>query len=320
MTYFSSALAGLALAIGSALPPTAVVAQQTSAPAAQELPARVTLGWGGIVSNDYFGDGEDRWRSSSYTASRVRGPKDMDSLPPSFGSLREFRMRVENITPADLAAPAANDRRYAGVLSFGMHSHFRAQSEEISLGADVVIIGPQTGLSRLQSHLHDRLGLPDGAAAYNAQFADDVKLSATGEVGRVIALGGNAHVRPFVEGQIGVETLLRGGVDFTFGDIGRGAVLIRDATTGQRYHAVHPDQSGGVQFVLGGDVARVWNSHFLPESGAATLTQTRNRLRAGVTWQGEKANVFFGVTHLSREFAQQPSGQTLGSLSVLLRF
>lgn len=287
---------------------------------APQIPARVTLGWGGIISNDYFGDGEDRWRSSSYTASRLRGPQGLDDLPPSFGALREFRMRAENITPADLTAPALDDRRYAGVLSFGLHSHFRPKFEEISLGADVVIIGPQTGLSRLQSRLHGQLGLPSGAPAYGAQFADAVKLSATGEVGRPFALGGGATVRPFVAGEIGVETVLRGGVDVTFGQIGGAAFYMRDATTGQRYNAVHSAQSGGLRVMLGGDIARVWDSYFLPKGGAAQMLELRHRLRAGAVWQGKRTEIFLGAAHLSREFAQQATGQTLGSLSILLRF
>ena len=35
---------------------------------------RVTLGWGRLLTNDLLGDGRDRWRTGSYTLSRVRGP------------------------------------------------------------------------------------------------------------------------------------------------------------------------------------------------------------------------------------------------------
>lgn len=307
-----------------AVMPTVLLAEQSDQKSNQP-PAHVTLGWGGIISNDYFGDGEDRWRSSSYTISRLRGPKDTKDLPASFGILREFRMRAENITPADLAAPTLGDRRYAGVLALGLHSHFRPRDEEISLGVDLVIIGPQTGLSRLQSRLHDRLGLPSGAPAYGAQFTDTAKLSATAEIGRPISMtgaarNGSASLRPFVQGQVGVETLLRAGADLTLGQLSSGAVLMRDAVTGQRYRAGKDAGSLGPSVVIGGDVARVWDSYFLHKGGAAVMLQTRHRLRAGAIWHGKKADVFLGMTHLSPEFAQQPSGQTLGSFSVTVRF
>jgi hypothetical protein len=322
--------AGLVLALGAlgmpiaaqempvAAAPAQVDAEKTDA--VQTPPARATIGWGRFFNNDYIGDGKDRWRTSSYTLSQVRGPAWAGDLPSSFGTLREFRLRAENIAPASLSAPSADDRRYAGALSFGVHSHFQQGQEEISLGADMVVIGPQTGLSRLQDALHDEFGLPDGAASYDAQFPNTVKLAITGEVGRDIALGKSLTLRPFVEGQVGVETLARAGVDLTLGNLAKDSLLLRDASTGQRYSAAKGPLGKGVSLTLGGDVARVEDSFYLPSGGAVTRSPTRSRLRAGVNWQGEKSFVFFGMTHLSPEFDEQPTGQTLGSLSLLMRF
>ena len=288
--------------------------------AATSATASSTIGWGRFFNNDFLGDGKDRWRTSSYTLSWVRGPAWTGDLPSSFGTLSEFRLRAENIAPASLSAPGADDRRYAGALSFGLHSHFQRGHEDISLGADVVVIGPQTGLSRLHDALHDEFGLPDGAASYDAQFANTVKLAMTGEVGRDIALGDTAILRPFVEGHAGVELLARAGADVTFGTLAVDSLLLRDAITGHRYRAAKGPRAKGISLTLGGDVARVHSSFYLPKSGAATLSPTRSRLRAGVNWQGEKSFVFFGMTYLSPEFEQQPTGQTLGSLSLLMRF
>jgi len=281
---------------------------------------REVLGWGRFITNDYFGDGQDRWRSSSYTISRLTAPEGTKNLPSSFGALREFRVRADNITPASLANPAADDRRYAAMLSFGLHSHFLRQGEEISLGADVVFIGPQTGLSALQGALHDKLGLPDGSASYDAQFANAVQVDLTGELGRPIHLQNGVMLRPFAEGQIGVENLARMGLDISLGAQTRGGIMLRDATTGQRYNAVSAPQHKGLSFTLGGDIAYVHDSYFLPKTGAATLSPTRTRLRAGLNWQGEKTMLFVGMTYLSPEFDQQASGQTLGSLSLVARF
>ncbi len=293
-------------------------AQEAAATVPQN--ARQTIGWGRFFNNDYIGDRKDRWHSSSYTISRLRGPEWTGSLPNNFGEVLEFRMRAENITPATLSAPAANDRRYAGVLAFGYHSHSKFRGDELSLGADLVLIGPQTGLSRFQDTVHDKLGLPDGGASYSNQFANDARLSGTGELGRPIALANSLSLRPFVEGQIGVETLARVGFDMTLGNLAKDGLMLRDVTTGQRYSAVQGPLGQGLSLTFGGDVARVASSYFLPSGGAATLSPVRGRLRAGLNWQGKKSFVFFGMTHLTREFEEQPEGQTVGSLSLLVRF
>ena len=294
----------------------AAIADET---AAEALP-RETIGWGRFFNNDYIGDRKDRWHSSSYTISRLRGPEWTGSLPDQFGEILEFRFRAENITPETLSAPAAKDRRYAGVMSFGYHSHQKWRGDELSLGADLVLVGPQTGLSRFQDYVHDGLGLPDGKPSYDTQFANDARLSGTAELGRQIALGDRLTLRPFLEGQIGFETMARAGVDLTLGNLGKGGLMLRDVNTGQRYSAVQGVEGKGFSLTLGGDVARVASSYLLPEGGAVTASPTRTRARAGLNWQGEKSFVFFGATYLSPEFKEQSEGQTLGSLSLLVRF
>jgi hypothetical protein len=48
----------------------ALTVSLASSVAAQD---RVTLGWGRMFTNDVFGDGKDRWKTGSYTVSRIRG-------------------------------------------------------------------------------------------------------------------------------------------------------------------------------------------------------------------------------------------------------
>lgn len=188
------------------------------------------------------------------------------------------------------------------------------------MGADLVVIGPQTGLSRFQDFVHDKLGLPNGAASYSAQFGDAVSLSGTAELGRQIALGENVTLRPFVEGQVGFETLARAGADVTIGKLAKDGLMLRDVTTGQRYSAVQGPLGKGLSLTFGGDIARVASSFLLPAGGAVTASPTRSRLRAGLNWQGDKSFVFLGATYLSPEFKEQTQGQTVGSLSLLVRF
>jgi hypothetical protein len=76
----------------------------------------------------------------------------------------------------------------------------------------------------------------------------------------------------------------------------------------------------GVSLVLGADTARVFDSALLPAGGAVTMSEQRDRLRAGVNWQGKRTSVFYGVTYLSPEFEEQDEGQVLGAINLSLRF
>ena len=280
---------------------------------------RVTLGWGRIFSNDALGDGHDRWRTGSYSVSRIRGIGWSGDLPQGFGEILEFRARAETLAPGSLVNPDVGDRRYAGVLAFGLHTHFNRRGFDVALGADLAFVGPQTGLSRFQGGVHDLLGLP-GATVYDDQLGNAVYPTLVAELGRSVDIAGTAHLRPFVEAQAGIETFLRVGGDLVIGQFGQGDLMLRDGATGQRFRAIDGSPGQGVSFVLGGDLTRVFASKLLPIGDDATQSDTRTRLRAGVHWQGEKASVFYGLSYLGREFEQQPEGQVLGSLSLNMKF
>ncbi len=280
----------------------------------------VTLGRGSIFTNDALADGRDRWRSGSYAVSILRGPEGLTSLPDRPFVLREIRLRSEIIAPARLTAPSPNDRRYAGVLALGLHTHFARGASEYSLGFDAVGVGPMTLVGDIQRVAHEFVGLPNPAAALANQIGNALYPTISGEAGRPYALGGLGNVRPFVEAQVGVETYARIGFDVTFGGFGTGGITLRDAVTGHRYRGAQFGPPTGLSFVFGGDVAYVTGSAYLPAGGAVTLTPVRSRLRAGVQWQGDRTDVFYGITRLSQEFDQQPIAQTVGSINVRIRF
>jgi hypothetical protein len=281
---------------------------------------RGTLGFGRFFSNDALGDGRDRWRTGSYAVSLLRGPGWSYALPSSFGEIVEYRLRSEIISPANLSAPAAGDRRYVGALSVGMHTHFALASAEARVGFDVVATGRQTGVGQLQRRIHRLLGLKSPAPALAGQIGNAFHPTVSAELGQTFRLSDRARLRPFVEAQAGVETYLRVGGDLTFGGFGDGALMLRDQVTGQRYTGIAGHDEAGTSFTLGADVARVSDSAYLPSGGAAVLEENRARLRAGLHWRGEKSEVFYGLTHLSREFKGQPSAQTVGSLRLRVRF
>jgi Uncharacterized protein conserved in bacteria (DUF2219) len=279
---------------------------------------RVTLGWGRLFTNDALGDGDDRWRTGGYTLSRVRGASWSGNLPDRAGDILEFRFRGEIIAPENLTTAAPGDRRYAGALSFGVHTHFRLGQAEASVGGDLVVIGPQTGLGAFQRAAHDLFGIQE-PQVLDDQIGDRLAPTLTGEIGRSFRLGGNVTLRPFLEAQAGAESLMRAGGDIVIGNAWDGALLLRDPVTGQRYTGIAA-AGKGVSFTFGADIARVFDSDYLPSGGDAVLSDERIRARAGVEWQGERAGVFYGLTYLGPEFDGQPEGQVTGSLRVNFDF
>ena len=280
---------------------------------------RVTLGWGRLFTNDAIGDADDRWRTGAYTVSRVRGYSWNGDLPAQFGDILEFRARAETIAPVNLANPDAGDRRYAAMLSLGMHSQFAWKGNEVSLGADLVFTGPQTGIHAFQSFVHGILNMPKPQVSGN-QIGNAVYPTFVVEMGHSFALGDTATLRPYVEAQAGLETFVRLGGDLVIGKLGQDDLMLRDPGTGQRYRGVEGGRDQNLSFVIGGDVAQMFDSKLLPSGETATLSDSRSRLRAGVHWQGKKASAFYGVSYLGPEFEQQSQGQFVGALNLNLKF
>lgn len=280
-----------------------------------------TLGWGSIFNNDFLGDGEDRWLTDSYTVSMVRGTGWGGGAPEGFGDVVEYRFRTQIYTPESLTAPAAPpaDRRYAGILSFGAHSHFSRGLLDYTVGGDLVVIGPQTGVSNFQEWTHEILDADDPSVAAANQLENAIYPTALVSATMPVSLGAHVEMRPFAEAQAGVETFVRVGSDLIFGGFDGGNLLIRDHATGHLYAGTH-DGTTGTSFLLGGDIAYVSHSNLLPTSDGYSLTDHRSRLRAGINWQGEKLGLFYGVTWLSEEFTTQRTDQVLGTVNVRLKF
>jgi hypothetical protein len=281
---------------------------------------RVTLGFGRLFTNDYLGDNHDRWRTGAYVVSWLRGPAGTEARG-GFGEVLEYRFGAAMITPASLTAPAADDRRYAGILSFGLHSHFTRGALELSTGMDLVLTGPQTGISGIQEEMHKLFGatMPDPAVLAN-QIPDRVMPTAVVEAARPVALSPTTTLRPFIEAQAGAETFVRIGGDVLIGAGFTQGLVMRDGTTGMLYQGARGQMGTGLSFLLGADVAHVSHSAYLPASDGFELTDMRARARAGVQYRGERFGAFYGVTWLGEEFEAQPTGQVLGSINIQLNF
>ncbi|MBZ0129262.1 MAG: lipid A deacylase LpxR family protein [Rhodobacteraceae bacterium] len=292
--------------------------------AAPQAGEREWLGRARLFTNDKLGDGQDRWRTGSYSLSAIRGQSWDGHLPAGLGDLVEYRIRTAIIAPDDLSNPVlGTDRRYAAAIHFGAISHFRRGALDIALGLDMVVTGPQTGLGDFQSWVHGGLGLGQ-IQVLGSQIGNALYPTLVAEVSREFVLaapgGRRTTFRPFLEAQAGVETLARIGADFTFGPAGEGDFMVRDVGTGQRSTAMKGNRTRGVTFVLGGDIAYVADSAFLPRASGFGLTPARVRLRGGVLVEEGQRSLFYGLTWLGREFVNQPEGQVVGSVAIRMRF
>ncbi|SLN69944.1 lipid A-modifier LpxR family protein [Roseisalinus antarcticus] len=299
------------------LAPAILLCLGLAGPAAAQ--GQVTLGFGRIFSNDLFGDGEDRWRTGSYTWSLVRGTGWDGARPETPFDVVDYRFRSEIIAPTRLNGAGLLARPYAGIFAVGLHTHYARGPLDVSLGSDVVFTGPQTRWSDIQAWFHELVDAPR-MGVEGAQIEDGTHLSSTAEVAWPLHLGAETLLRPFVEAQAGVEQLVRAGADVLIGEIVRDSLLLRDPVTGHLYRGIEGEGSG-FAYVLGADWTRIDDSLYLPEGGRATLEPDRIRLRAGVHLQmGPQTSFFYGATYLSEEFKEQPEGQVTGSLKFNVNF
>ena len=300
---------------------TALALTGLASSSAQAETGRQYLGHGRLITNDVLGDGYDRWRTGSVALSYLWGPEWQGQRAQTFGQMLELRFNAEILGPENLMAPAVGDRPYAQAFTMGVHSHFMAGAAEVALGADVTVTGSQLGFDDVQEALHDVLGGLDPSPATKAgRIGNDVHATAVMEVGRTYRFASGTSLRPFVEARFGVESMVRAGADVMFAGLGQGGMMLREPVTGQLYKAID-DQTHGLTFVLGGDVAYVEESAFLPSSRGYRLSDTRNRLRAGVHWESDKGSkLFYGITWLDKEFKAQRESQIVGSVRLDLKF
>ncbi|MCC7319494.1 MAG: DUF2219 family protein [Rubellimicrobium sp.] len=277
----------------------------------------VTLGQGRLFSNDALGDGHDRWQTGSYTYALIRGEDWTGDLPP-LGGIVEWRFASQIVAPMHVGSGGV-DRPYAGRLSTGVHVHFGLGPFDGALGADLVMLGPQTGLARGQRALHRLFGL-SGPFGTDHQIADTVRVAGVGEIALPLRVAPRVLLRPYAGVEAGVEDLARIGADVILGAVGQADLLVRDPVTGHLIRAVEGPQTG-FSFVLGADRTQVGQSLYLPADQGFRAESERWRARVGVHWQaGDDISFFYGLTWLSPEFEGQDGAQVVGSLKASFAF
>jgi hypothetical protein len=286
-----------------------------------------TLGIAAFFTNDGIGDGlgrwpskdkNDRWRSAGVGVSVFRGDGWSGALPTQPFDIVEYRFRAEVLAPDNLVNPPASDRLYAGSWYIGAHTHLDWRGYELTAGADLVVTGEQSGIRRFHRSIYKALSMSQVNVA-DHQIDDGIYFHGTVELANPVVLDGG-ELRPFIEVQGGVETLVRAGFDLTVGGLGQGGLRAREPVTGQRIAAISGHGDDGWSFLFGADLAYVERSIFLPDNRGYNLENARHRIRAGVNYGFGSSNLFYGLTYMSKEFAAQSEGQLVGGLSVMRRF
>lgn len=279
---------------------------------------REFVGTSSLFTNDFIGDGGDRWRTGSFTYSHLRGYGAYDGQNSGFGDIIEYRLRTDIFAPAGGSA-FPGDRPYATAVSLGVNTHFAQGDLLYTLGLEATAIGPQTGLSAIQEDFHERFSLPQPPFR-GQELGDQWVLGTAAEMAHRSLIGDTLSLRSFAALAAGTETLARVGFDMRLAPYGHSDLMLRDVVTGQLHNATE-DHGTGWAFTAGADVAYVSESLFLPESRVAGIENLRLRARAGVEYKfARDASVFYGATYLSPEFVGQSEGQVVGSLRLNFNF
>ncbi|WP_193222040.1 lipid A-modifier LpxR family protein [Amylibacter sp. SFDW26] len=273
-----------------------------------------------VFTNDFLGDGDDRWRTGSLDVSATFGGGDLRELPEKAWERYQLRFRGEIISPSNISTPSATDRQYAGVLGLGLFTHFQKNSYDVYYGGELVFVGENTGIGALQRNFHEELDiLPPSAAVLNNQIPNATYPTVHGGLSKSFR-SERRLIRPFAEVQAGVESFARVGMDIVLGGALIDDFLLRDSVSGQLVSHSKADDSKGFGFLMGADAAYVVDSNYLPNSGTLAFENLRPRARAGVVYQQEKFGLFYGISWLGKEFEAQRSSQVVGSLNINVSF
>lgn len=277
------------------------------------------LGHGRLFTNDFLGDGKDRWRTGSLSSSFAWGSVWKGQLPNQYAELFEVQVLSEIIAPSDLSGKRGIDRPFAGHLQFGILNHFERAGIGYSLGAGVSVLGEKTGLDDFQIAVHKALGEKLAADdVRNSQVKNQLRIGPLFELSKSVSENHNVLIRPFFAAHSTAETLVRVGTDVYFGTGFSNALYSRDQVTGQRYHITGIAQET-LGFSIGGDISQVAHSAFF-DGSETPMNKRRLRFRTGLHWGHKTKQGFAGLTWLSKEFSGQPEGQILGSVRLILRF
>jgi len=271
-----------------------------------------------FLTNDALGDGEDRWRSAGFAYYLGYEGERTNGIP------HHFRINTQIISPQAPTGSSGPDRPYVGMFGVGAFLNHRIGLTDVTAGGEVAMIGEQTGISELQNTFHDVFGtdgyMPNEDEGLN-QVPDAITGMASTEVAMNYYVGQKGLVRPFGGAQYGYETFLRAGVDLMWGEYSYAERFVRDPISGfiQPASEYRKTALEGFSILAGVDYTAVTESDFFPESSGVVMEPGRLRARLGFQAGFKDVSIFYGLTHLTKEFEGQDEGQTVGTISFQMK-
>ncbi|MFQ1702246.1 lipid A-modifier LpxR family protein [Loktanella agnita] len=271
----------------------------------------------GSFTNDFFGDGHDRWRSGSYQRSYYsEGPK------LKWAEGLELRARSEIVTPWTPSNQPEGDVPYSTSLAFAAFAHNSILGFDTRIGGEVLLMGDASGMEMIQRTTHDSLGMDESFDPSRGDFervGNGVAFRFEAEVGRSFNITAQSMLRPYTEVTLGADQAASVGADLVIGPMVSADTWTRDVVTG-RLLTPQVNEIQGLSFIAGWDVRSVNTSVHFPAHSAVELEEIQYRSRVGFQNSTNFANYFIGQAWLSPSFVGQVEPQRLGMLSISFTF
>lgn len=296
----------------------------------------------GIIWNDGFGDGKDRYKSGGLTQSWVF-PERIFSETGWFknrASAIEVQARALVMTPGNTQRVRATDRPWSQYAGVGVYLRSATRPDRLTSTSSYMIEdragiefgyqGDPLPLFDLQDSLHDATGM--GTVVRTRANTLDPDVVANIEARRTWRIHSNigAHdmqLAPFVHASTGLrENAIRTGGDIIVGSSLEARTFNSDPAIG----ALIPGGSkprNGVHWMawLGADVGLIGSDIFLDGGVSGSGPSVERdlftlRARGGVMLEYDNFSVSYSVNWLSPEYKTQPEGQLIGAVQLKVNF
>lgn len=294
----------------------------------------------GVLWNDRFGDGKDRYKSGGITQSWVIPEGRIGDARWFEGHASAFELQVRGYvaTPDNTSTGGQpGDRPFAQYVGIGGHLRTigrperiaprTTQSLETRVGLEIGWQGDPLPIFELQDMFHG-----SGSVQVNQGNSIDGEFLANLEGRRTLRIhrdmqGADLQIAPFIQASAGMrETSIRAGADLIYGSDLDGWTWNADPAMGALIPGGSRPKSGAYWMVwLGADAGYVAADAFLdggfrgngPSVDREDLTA---RLRAGLLYGYDEFAVGYSFNWLSEEFSQQAEGQIIGAITVKYNF
>ena len=298
----------------------------------------------GVIWNDYFGDGKDRWKTGGLSQSYIF-PERIFSARPWFAdraSALELNARAYVMTPDDTSRDTGDpdDRPYAQYAAAGLYLRSIARprrlasglwrQDELRLGVELGWQGDPLPLFDVQNGVHGMTGTGGGtgrrARELPSEFLANLEARHTWRF-HFEGEGRDIELAPFAQVSAGMrENSLRLGADILLGTALEGRTWGYEPATGAVIAgAMSPRPTPQTTLFVGADIGFVASDAFL--DGGATVDGPSverellvPRARAGLLFDYGQLAFAFSLNWLGPEFETQSEGQLIGAFQIKYRF